>query len=94
MEQKDIDFVIGLKQKMNVEQHSVNELWEVYLRTFGRYPNSEKRNACSRCVVNVLNEVHAVALNQPVPDIEEEFKNIPFKPAETPAGKRESKNKK
>lgn len=93
MKQEDIEFIKEVKRSMNMQQHQVDRLWDVYLNTYGKYPNFERKKACGRCVQDVINQLFAEANNQPAPNVEEQYKDSEFKPADTLEGKRKGKRK-
>jgi hypothetical protein len=93
MNQKDKEFILELKKKLHIEYAVIDELWQIYLRTFGKYPNYEKKNACSRCIMDVINALYNHAMSLPQENIEEKFKDEKFKPADTLEGKRKRKDK-
>lgn len=79
MTQENIEKIKYFKKQMALQMHEKNELWEIYLHEHGRYPNGEK--SCSRCLTDVLENLFAIAINQPVPpSVEEQFSNSVFKP--------------
>lgn len=85
MKQESIEKIRQFKKQMHLQQHEKDQLWEIYLEQYGKYPNGEK--SCSRCLSDVLNDLWGVVINIPAPSIEEQFKDSIFKPGNHPKKK-------
>lgn len=52
----DKEFIFSLKRKFSLNSENVNNLWEIYLKLYGRYPNHEKTSPCGKCITEVLDD--------------------------------------
>lgn len=52
---EDKEFLLQCKRKFTLYPESINQLWEIYLKLFGVYPNYSKVSACGNCINEVLN---------------------------------------